>query len=298
LKYQLDDAALFGLLVNRGVTRFRQNRLDLAVADLERAIALKPRQYQGYVNLAQAYAKEQKLDEAVRQMDRAIQQESGLAALYRTRARVHQQRQDDAATLADLERAIDLDARNPSATLADDHLLRARILLRRQDARAALAACDEALRLRPQDAPAHRLRAEVLLKMDRHAEALRDLDACVKYGPAEADLLCARGAVRARQGDYAGAQADYARALEMRPDAQTRAARGWTYIVADAPRLALPDFEEAIRLDSQCGDGYAGRGLVRALLGQSVAAAADAEEALRRGPQSSRLVYNAARAYS
>jgi serine/threonine protein kinase/tetratricopeptide (TPR) repeat protein len=297
-KYPLDGAALFGLYVNRGVMRLRQERLDLAVADLEKAIALRPRQYQGYVNLAQAYLKEQKPDEAARQMDQAIQQEGGMAALYRTRARVHQLRQDDAAALADLERAIDLDARNPSSALPDDHLARARILLRRQDARAALSACDEALRLRPQDAAAHRLRAEVLLKMDRHAEALRDLDACVKYGPAEADLLCARGAVRARLGDYPGAQADYARALELRPDAQTRAARGWTYVVADAPRLALPDFEEAIRLDPQCGDGYAGRGLVRALLGQPMAAADDAEEALRRGPHSSRLVYNAARAYA
>jgi tetratricopeptide (TPR) repeat protein len=142
------------------------------------------------------------------------------------------------------------------------------------------------------------LRAEALLELKRLPEALESLDDCLKYGPPDAGAFRARAALRTRLGQYAGAQTDYTRALELEPDAATYAARGWCYLVADAARLALPDFEEAIRLDPDRGDAYAGRGYARVLLGAHRLAVADAEEALRRGPPSPRLYYNVARVYA
>jgi tetratricopeptide (TPR) repeat protein len=127
---------------------------------------------------------------------------------------------------------------------------------------------------------------------------LRVLDGCLKDGPADADAFRARGALRTRLGQYAGAQADYTRALEVAPDAATHAARGWCCLVADAPRLALEDFEAALRLAPDLADACAGRGFARAVLGSPRAAVADAEEALRRGPRSPRLYYNVARVFA
>jgi len=66
-------------------------------------------------------------------------------------------------------------------------------------------------------------------------------------------------------------------------------------VVVDAPKLALRDFELAIELDPKSGDAYNGRGFVRASLGRHREAIEDAVEALRQGPSSPRLLYNAAR---
>jgi tetratricopeptide (TPR) repeat protein len=293
----LTTAARYGLLINRGVLRIRQGCLDNALADLRQATALQPGHYQGYVNLAQAYLKGQRTDEAVQQLDEAVRREPRLASLYRTRARVHLLRQDEAAALEDLDQAIRLDADAGLPVVADDHLERGRLLLGRKDYRGALAAGDAVLRGRPRNARAARLRAEALLALDRLPEALDALDDCVKYGPPEAGAFRARATLRARLGQYAAAQNDYARALEIEPDAGTYAARGWCYLVADAAQLALPDFEQALRLDPNLGDAYAGRGSSRVLLRQYRPALSDAGEALSHGPASPRHYYNIARIY-
>ena len=311
LKVRLSDGARYGLLLNRGALRLRQGRVDRAMADFQEAVALRPQQYQAYVNMAQAHLKTQQLDAAVQDLDQAVRREPGLASLYRTRARVHVLRHDQDAALADLEWAIELESTPltlpspPSGgegrvrgVLAEDHLERGRLLHQQKDYSRALAAYDAALDLRSRDARAYRLRADALLELQRLPEALQSLDDCLKYGPSDAGAFRARAALRSRLGQYAGAQTDYTRALEMQPDAATYTARGWCYVVAEAPRLGLPDFEEAIRLSPDQGDAYAGRGFCNALAGKARPAVNDAEEALRRGPPSPRLNYNVARVYA
>ena len=175
---------------------------------------------------------------------------------------------------------------------------RGRILQLQKDYSAALVAFDDALRLRPQDARVSRFRAETLLELNRLPEALQSLDDCLKFGPADAGTFRARAALRTRLGQYAGAQADYTHALEQQPNPATYAARGWCFLVSDAPRLALPDFEESLRRDPAQSDAYAGRGFCRVLAGEISPAITDAEEALRLGPESPRLYYNVARIYA
>jgi tetratricopeptide (TPR) repeat protein len=298
LKGSLPEAARYGLYINRGALSVRRGRTADAIEDLRRATALRPEQYQGYVNLAQALLQEKKLDEAVAEMGRAIEREPHLASLYATRGRIHVLRGDDAAALADLATALNVEPGRPAAASANDHLERGRILHRRKDYKRAVKEYDDAVALRPELVKAHRLRAEALLELDAPREALSSLDACLKHGPPDADVFRARAAVRTRLGDYPGAQADYTRALEAVPDAATYAARGWAYLVADAPALALRDFEEAAHREPKSADAFVGRGCARAALGDGRAAVADAEHALQLGPSSPRLVYGAARVYA
>jgi tetratricopeptide (TPR) repeat protein len=249
------------------------------------------------VNLARAYLLGHRLDDAVAGLDRAIRCEAGLASLYRTRARVHLLRRDEAAALADLECAGRLGADAPPAARAHDLLECARILLRRHQYERALDACARALRLNP-TARGYRLRAEVLIALKRYEAAATALDACLEKSPNDALVLCARAAVRTRLGQYQGAQADYARALERKPDAEVYTARGWTYLAGDATKLALADFDLALRLEPGRGDALMGRGLAHALLGEHGRAVADTRQALASGPESSRLYYNAARVHA
>ncbi|MBN9522629.1 protein kinase [bacterium] len=293
LKVPLTEAGRYGLLVNRGAMRVRRGMTDAGAADFRAALALRPGQYQAHASLAQVHLQEREFDAAIARLDEAVRLEPGLASLYRTRALVRLIRQEPDAALADLDTALRLDP-----TAADDHLERGRILFKQKDYAGALAAADAAAVARPRDAKASRLRAEALVALERLPEALQALDDCLVHGPPDAGAFRARAAVRTQIGQYPGAQTDYTRALELNADAPTYAARGWCYLVAGAPRLALPDFDEAVRRAPELGDAYAGRGYARALLGDHQAAVADAEEALARGPQTPRLCYNVARVYA
>jgi tetratricopeptide (TPR) repeat protein len=143
------------------------------------------------------------------------------------------------------------------------------------------------------------LRADVLVELGNYEEALRSLDWCLGHGAADAGLYGTRGLVYTELGKHAKALEDYTRALELQPDAATHALRGWAYLlVHDAPRLALPDFEAALRLDPKRGDAHCGRGMAFAQLGQWSKGVADADKALTLGPSSPRLIYNAARIYA
>jgi tetratricopeptide (TPR) repeat protein len=294
----LSDSSRYALYLNRGVLRVRQERATEALADFEQAVALRPDQYQGYVNLAQAFLQGQQFAAALRHLDAAIARAPQLASLYRTRARVYVLQQEPAAALADLERAAALAAGASSSDSARDHSERARLLHGQGKHERALEACALAVRQNPADDQVRRLKADILLTQEHWPEALVALDECLTREPANLALLRNRAALRVRLGQYTGAQADYTRALELGPDPATYAERGWCYLVADMPRPALADFEQALQRGLAGGNAYAGRGFALAQLGQARRAAADGAEALRRGPSSPRLHYNVARVFA
>src|SRR5437588_4729223 len=70
----------------------------------------------------------------------------------------------------------------------------------------------------------------------------------------------------------------------------TGTARGWAYLKSEALPLAQDDFEAAIREDPRLGDAYNGLGLAEVLRGDFGKGVAHADEALSRGPESTRLV--------
>jgi serine/threonine protein kinase/tetratricopeptide (TPR) repeat protein len=291
---RLDDDARYVLLVNRGVLRIRTDRTDDAIADLNAAIKLKPGAYQAFVNLAQAYRRRDKLDLALSQLDRALEREPGLAHLYRLKARLHLERNERDLALASFDQAIERETK-VSSFQVDDQIERGRLLLHSGKPALALASFDAALALRSDHSQAQRLRAEALFRLGRFADVVAAFDHYLLTGrPLEA-VYRGRGLARAELGQYPGAIDDFTKALELHPTSAVQAFRGWTHLVADAPKLAQRDFELAIELDPKNGDAYNGRGMAKAKLGQYREAATDAAEALRLGPTSPRLYYNAAR---
>jgi tetratricopeptide (TPR) repeat protein len=76
------------------------------------------------------------------------------------------------------------------------------------DLDAALADCNEALRLRPDFVPALDSRAFVHMRGGRFREAIPDYDAAIKGIPQDPYSLYGRGIAKIRTGDTAGGQAD------------------------------------------------------------------------------------------
>jgi tetratricopeptide (TPR) repeat protein len=306
LKQKPNDELQYVLLVNRGLLWLERREWNKATADLEAAIRLNGAGWQALELLAQVYDRQDKPDQAIAQFARAIALNPNLAPLYRARADVDLRRKDQNSSqreraLRDLETAIRFEPPG-SPFLSFDQTNRGTLLLREGRNSEALAACDRALEVDPNFLVAHRLRIDVLRKLKRHAEVIRSCDALVARGKPSADLYELRALAKQDLSDYQGAIEDDTLAIALRPgNAALLARRGGLFLVTDAPRSALRDFDESIRLDPSSPsstDAYLGRGLARATLRLHRQAAADASRAVRVGELSDTRLYNAARIYA
>jgi eukaryotic-like serine/threonine-protein kinase len=316
-----DEFARYVLHMNRGVLALRGGKPDRAVREFQEGLPLRPDLYHGHENLALAYLAQKKPDLAAKELNEAIRLAPGRSVLYRTRAELHRHLLEDAAALKDLDRALQLEPRGPGA--ARDHLERGRILYRGERYQEVLRACAAALKEaaeqgRPERNPpwsrppessqgagvggvraaAHRLQGEALLKLGKPREAAAAFDRALAEGKPDRVLFLRRALAHGEISDYAALVDDYTRALAFGPDGLLFAARGWAYLMNEAPKLALRDFEAALPLLHDSADAHAGRGLARAQTGDHRLAVEDAREALRLGPRSSRLLYNAGRIYA
>jgi tetratricopeptide (TPR) repeat protein len=298
-----DPTALYGVLVNRGLVRVGHKNADGAVADLTRAVALRPGEWQAYVNLAAAYTEQGRRAEAAAQLDKAValKPAGGLAAVHRNRARLRQQAGDLVAAADELGQAAAAEPAGSVAARAGDHLRRARLLEQAGRHAEAIAAADDALRLRPDGPAAHRTRAEALLHLGRYAEAVAALDRCLdRAGAAEqAAVYEARARARAHLGDPASAAEDFTRVLGCRPDDPAAlTGRGWAYVALEASALAERDFDRAVRLGLGNADALLGRAYVRVKAASLAEGLRDAEEALRPGRREPQLLFDAARVFA
>lgn len=307
-----DKGTRYVLFLHRGALRIRQKKLDLAIDDLQNALDLKPNEYQAHMNLALAYLSRKQFDQALACLDSAIRLGPNEAEAYRARARVFLALQEPASALAPLEQAVRL-APAGSPALAGDLLLRGQILLRDRQYVKAVHAFEETLAIQPDLAAALLGKGAALLRAaeaetdpdKKHAllqNAERSYESYLndrRQKPPAPEAYRSRGLARALLGDVAGAVADYTHVLTTGSDPVTHVRRGWLYLQsAEKVKEALADFEAALLIRPELVDAYLGRGTARVKLGQDRAARADAEEALRRGPRSTRLLFFAARIYA
>jgi tetratricopeptide (TPR) repeat protein len=197
--------------------------------------------------------------------------------------------------LADEHFKTALQLKPPVQVVMNYHVERARGLLRRDLHEDALRACDAARTLAPNLPTPHLARGHALLALGRHASAEESFDQYLRLGgPETPDLFRGRGAARMQLGRYPEAAEDYTRVLERAPDAEMYQHRGWAHFFADAWKLALRDFTQAIERDAEASDSYTGRGLAYVMLGDYQNAVRDAEDTLRRHPDTPEMMHNVA----
>ncbi|MEU9348822.1 tetratricopeptide repeat protein [Streptomyces sp. NPDC048278] len=184
---------------------------------------------------------------------------AGRALAHVVRGRELRNAGDFGRSLAEYDRAIELDPERPTAHYG-------RGLCRRalHDLHGALADLDRADELAPDTALFIAARGETHRLAGRFTEALADLDRAVALEPADASTLASRGVCRHAVGQYDAALTDFDRALSLNPGhlwarvrrSRLRGARGeWAE--------AFADLDEAVRrapdrawLASERGDAY------------------------------------------
>ena len=249
----------YGILVNRGAMRARQGRYQDAIADLKRAIAIEPQQHEAYSNLARVYSAQQQWREAIEHIDKAIGCAPKLAILHRNRARIHGESGNVEESIRAYARAIEYEP--PESQLID------------------------------------RWRAEDYLAKRNYKEAIAAFDRYEKGAVPDAQFYQGRGLAKALTRDYPGAVEDYSRSLELEPNSNVRARRGWAFAL-QGDELARHDFRESVSLNRKNLDAHAGLGFTLARLGHYQQAVLEAELALPPGVDDWQMKYNVACIYS
>jgi tetratricopeptide (TPR) repeat protein/tRNA A-37 threonylcarbamoyl transferase component Bud32 len=318
----------YNWLVNRGLLRVRAERFADAEKDLREASKLKPAGVEAYATLAMAFQNQQRWADAIEQVDAALKVLDASpqnnttyhrqSSLYRQRAFYERERGDTTATLRDLDTVITREEKRHTQgltlasdvrPLAQDHYERGRLHYQEKRYMEALTDAQRVSELTPGDARATRLQAGIFYELKRYPEAVAAFDAYLgkENGKRTPGVYAGRGLARWRQRDYRGAIEDFTEALALESDealgeretVQLHSDRGWIYLLdGDAPRLALDDFNEVLKLKPDNADALAGRGYARIKTGDYLRAVADADEAVRCAPKEARIHYLAARTYA
>ena len=146
----------------------------------------------------------------------AIENTRIAAVTFLTRGTAYAIKGDRERAMADYREAIRRDSIPLDAGMREPLLLNDRCWARAIamiDLDAALADCNEALKLRPDFSPARDSRAFLHLKRGELKDAIADYDAVLKESPQNYYSMFGRGVARVRSGDRAGGNAEIAAAV-------------------------------------------------------------------------------------
>jgi len=262
--------------INRGTTYISKGDYDRAIADFDRAIELRPNGNDAYYNRGSAYCHKGNYDLAIADYDRAIELRPA-ADTYTNRGLAYDFRGDYDLAIADYDRAIEL-----LPDYAEAYCNRGTTYSSKGDYDRAIADYDQAIHLRPDTAEAYYNRGSVYCDKGDYDRAIADYDRAIELRPAAADAYYSRGLAYGSTGDYNRAIADYDRAIELRPDdAEAYNNRANAYNCKGDYDRAIADCGQAIELRPDCAEAYYNRAIAYKQRGEKEKAIADFEKFLK-----------------
>jgi tetratricopeptide (TPR) repeat protein len=237
---------------------FRQKR-QFALADLEKAVKLNPKQPEAYLLIAQMNLVAGEGKRAREAIDKALamgfEDPPARAKALALRARLQERPEKQ---LADIDEAVRL---MPS----DVALVRARgLLLADMDKlERALADLNEAIKLAPDDGPTYEAKAVVLARLKKYDEALAVLDKARQLSPDSVMPLVERARVHVQQAKFDAAVEDLNRALAVDPgDVTVLMMRASLYQDKGDKNKALADVDHVLKLQPKSTRAIRSRALL------------------------------------
>jgi tetratricopeptide (TPR) repeat protein len=168
----------------RAVLLAEQGKVEAAMADFDKAIAMQPKDPSGYEAKALVLAKLKKYDEALATVDALIKAEPALKAASRFRAMLLAEagRKDEA--IAEIEKLYQGDTKDLATAMS--------LAMLYTSAKKSAKAVEIYTAVLAQDAgnpAALRGRADALLNVGRQSEALADYEKALKLAPKDSGLL-------------------------------------------------------------------------------------------------------------
>ena len=249
------DATYFVPYSLRGRVYADRREFDRAIAQFDIALGMEPRYAFGHWWRGQAYAAKGDYDRAIADYDSAIQMLPGMQ-IYFSRGYAHLRRGDAKPADEDFARAADL---------APSSLVLSRLAVSFMEFGLydrAILTFDQAVKKDPQRADAwnERCWARAVAGRDLPA-ALADCDHALSLTPNDPVFLDSRSLVRVRSGDYAGAVTDLDAMLKVKQTAGALFVRGVARKKVGQATQGDGDISLALVLDPKVAELYATRGV-------------------------------------
>ena len=145
--------------------------------------------------------------------DAAVKADPDNADAWQGRALIYLERGESEKAIADLEKLVEKEIKNPAALGA---LAEALTNLKKYDE--AIKYCDKVIEVAPRSTLGYSLRARVYILKDDLKSALSDLTEALKINPNDLPALLMRSRLNAAEGHDDAAKADVEKALRLSPD--------------------------------------------------------------------------------
>jgi len=251
----------------RGTVRVALGKHAAGIADLQKALQMagEPGDYLEPLAYAQLAANDQAA--AIETFSRAIQDEPDSSPAWMGRGLAYYQVGQNEKAIADLSRAIEL---NPKHAFPRKYLGALYHDLGKLDV--ARQQLDMAVDLDSHDTFARKARGRLLFAQGDYPTALDDFAIAVKIDPTDIEAITGRGVVRHAIGnDLAGAEADFARAIELGDDSVENAFLwsnlGQVQMELGKQAESLGNLDRAIEIDPAFAEARSHRAYLLATMG-------------------------------
>ena len=236
----------------RGIVLLEMGNPQGGYESTSRAIDLDPRLATAYAHRGQTLANMGDISGAIADFDQAIALDSTLGSAYFERANTHLSLGNYQKAIADYSSAIQNDSK-----LASAYGNRGAAYMTVGNTEQAIADYSKALRLKPQITyPILANRSEAYSIQKNYKAALEDADQAIRLAPRYSYGYIAKGAALTGLEDFTGAEVNFARAIQLEStDGYAYYWRGLLRLKKGEPKLAILDYEEALRLNPDIAKG-------------------------------------------
>ena len=260
-----------------GVGKYELGQYKEAIADFNKAIALKPDCTEAYFSRGSSNIQLRQYERAIVDLNKAIALKPDYVDAYCSRgyskAGLHKYKE----AIADFNKAIAL---KPDCTEAYFSRGSSNIQLRQYEE--AIVDLNKAIALKPDYVNAYCGRGYSKAELHKYKEAIIDLNKAIALKPDHSKAYLNRGMVQSRLKQHKEAITDFNKAIALKPnEALAYYNRGSAWFQLCQYKEAIIDLNKAIELDSNHALAYYNRGIVKEQLkGQRKEAIIDLEKAI------------------
>ncbi|MTJ21899.1 tetratricopeptide repeat protein [Dolichospermum sp. UHCC 0352] len=264
----------FALYYLRGLTLRYLKRFPEAIEAYNQAIKIDPLFKSAYSGRGLSYGELKKYRQGIADFTQFIQLDPKDASYYNLRGSYYGQLEEYKQAIADYNQAIQLDHNDAlyynSRGIAYGQL---------EEYKQAIADYTQAIQLDPKDAIYYSLRGSIYSNLKDYKQAISDLTETIRRDPKNAPYTM-QGLRYSEFKDNKGLLSGYTGLMS-----KAYATRGVTYYELKEYKLAIDDYTQAIKIDSQNAEYYAFRGGIYSFLKEYKQAIDDLTQAIKIDPK-------------
>ncbi len=265
--------------ISRGILYGNQGKYKSSIEDFSEAIRCDSSLYHAYYNRALSHHNLTHWIEAVNDYSTAIELDPEYAPAYNNRGNSYSVLGQYERAIQDYDKVIELDPNDANA-----YYNRGNNFSKLKQYEQAIQNYDKVIELDTNYAAAYNNRGNSYVDLGQHERAIQDYDKVIELDPNDANAYYNRGNSYADLGQHEQAIKDYGKAIESNPNlANAYYNRGNRYADLGQHEQAIQDYDKAIALDPNLAEVFNNRGCSYAALGNHEQAIQDYTKAIELG---------------